>query len=296
LLAREALAAHFAGRDGFTVVGHTANPHGLRRLCQLARPRAALVDLVPLEAASVRALMEINCSYPSVDLIVVDGGAGGGADGGAGAGLLAGAAPAATRGGLTVVADSHGLEAIVRLIRRRASRSPAAGPEVPDPLCLTARERAIVSLMSNGQTTAGIACALRISRHTVDNHKRRIYAKLGVDNQALAISVASALGIAGPPRPGGRWRRPTPVLTAREQDALVHLAQGHTTRQAARVLGIAPKTVENTLARLYRKLGTRNRGETLSVAYRLGLVSTGERAGTLDQPDATARFPLVTGD
>jgi DNA-binding NarL/FixJ family response regulator len=63
-----------------------------------------------------------------------------------------------------------------------------------------------------------------------------------------------------------------PDLTAREQDILGLLARGQTIRQAARTLGIAAKTVENTQARLYRKLGTRNRTETLSVAYRLGLL------------------------
>jgi DNA-binding NarL/FixJ family response regulator len=63
-----------------------------------------------------------------------------------------------------------------------------------------------------------------------------------------------------------------PDLTAREQDILGLLALGQTIRQAARTLGIAAKTVENTQARLYRKLGTRNRAQTLTVAYRLGLL------------------------
>jgi DNA-binding CsgD family transcriptional regulator len=63
-----------------------------------------------------------------------------------------------------------------------------------------------------------------------------------------------------------------PELTAREADILGLLARGQTIRQAARTLGIAAKTVENTQARLYRKLGTRNRAETLAVAYRLGLL------------------------
>jgi DNA-binding NarL/FixJ family response regulator len=66
-----------------------------------------------------------------------------------------------------------------------------------------------------------------------------------------------------------------PDLTAREQDILSLMAGGHTIRQAARALGIAAKTVENTQARLYRKLGTRNRAETLAVGYRLGLLDPG---------------------
>jgi DNA-binding CsgD family transcriptional regulator len=63
-----------------------------------------------------------------------------------------------------------------------------------------------------------------------------------------------------------------PQLTARETDILRSIASGHTIRQTARTLGIAAKTVENTQARLFRKLGARNRTETLAIADRWGLV------------------------
>lgn len=63
-----------------------------------------------------------------------------------------------------------------------------------------------------------------------------------------------------------------PKLTAREFDILGSIARGHTIRQTARMLGIASKTVENTQARLFRKLGVRNRIEALTIADSLGLV------------------------
>lgn len=63
-----------------------------------------------------------------------------------------------------------------------------------------------------------------------------------------------------------------PKLTAREYDILGSIARGHTIRQTARTLGIAVKTVENTQGRLFRKLGVRNRMETLSTADALGLI------------------------
>ena len=50
------------------------------------------------------------------------------------------------------------------------------------------------------------------------------------------------------------------------------IARGHTIRQTARALGIAAKTVENTQARLFRKLGARNRAETLTIARDVGLL------------------------
>ncbi len=63
-----------------------------------------------------------------------------------------------------------------------------------------------------------------------------------------------------------------PELTARERDILVLIARGHTIRQTARALGIAAKTVENTQARLFRKLGARNRMEALMIADESGLI------------------------
>jgi len=47
---------------------------------------------------------------------------------------------------------------------------------------------------------------------------------------------------------------------------------GHSIRQTARALGIAPKTVENVQTRLFRKLGVRNRSGALAVADAFGLL------------------------
>jgi two-component system nitrate/nitrite response regulator NarL len=73
------------------------------------------------------------------------------------------------------------------------------------------------------------------------------------------------------------WAPPTameqPTLTPRENDILGSIASGHTVRQTARALGIATKTVENTQARLFRKLGARNRAETLVIARDVGLLN-----------------------
>jgi DNA-binding NarL/FixJ family response regulator len=63
-----------------------------------------------------------------------------------------------------------------------------------------------------------------------------------------------------------------PVLTSRERDILHSIAQGHTVRLTARALGIAEKTVENIQARLFRKLGARNRPTALAIAHALGLL------------------------
>ena len=67
-----------------------------------------------------------------------------------------------------------------------------------------------------------------------------------------------------------------PALTARESDILRSIAAGHTVRQTARSLGIAEKTVENTQARLFRKLGAHNRAGALAAAHGWGLIEVDE--------------------
>lgn len=75
-----------------------------------------------------------------------------------------------------------------------------------------------------------------------------------------------------------------PELTAREREILSLIARGHTVRQTGRTLGIATKTVENIQARLFRKLGARNRMEALTIADAWGLVERAVLPAGLDRP------------
>ena len=61
-------------------------------------------------------------------------------------------------------------------------------------------------------------------------------------------------------------------LTAREQQVLELLSDGHTMRQIATRLGISPRTVETHVAKVYRKLGVNTRVQAVSRAATLGLV------------------------
>jgi DNA-binding NarL/FixJ family response regulator len=71
----------------------------------------------------------------------------------------------------------------------------------------------------------------------------------------------------------------TPVtVTARERDILLAIDRGQSVKQAARSLGISPKTVENTQRLLFRKLGVRNRAQAVASAYALGLLAYDDSA------------------
>jgi DNA-binding NarL/FixJ family response regulator len=65
--------------------------------------------------------------------------------------------------------------------RRRGTRLP-----------ITAREQEILSLAGRGLAAKQIAGHLGISAKTVESHKSRAYKKLGVPNQAAAVSLVTA--------------------------------------------------------------------------------------------------------
>lgn len=73
------------------------------------------------------------------------------------------------------VADSH-------------SDWPRAALAGSDPL--TAREREVLSLMTNGLANTQIAAALRLGEGTVRNHVSNILSKLGVSDRTKAVLVA----------------------------------------------------------------------------------------------------------
>jgi two-component system nitrate/nitrite response regulator NarL len=63
------------------------------------------------------------------------------------------------------------------------------GPD-HDGLPLTKRERQIVSMVTSGFTSQQIADHLEISRRTVETHRARIMAKLGVNNAAGLVRLS----------------------------------------------------------------------------------------------------------
>ena len=61
-------------------------------------------------------------------------------------------------------------------------------------------------------------------------------------------------------------------ITAREREILELAAEGFTTQQIGRRLGISPRTVEAHIAKLYRKLGVKTRLQAVARAATLGLI------------------------
>ena len=60
---------------------------------------------------------------------------------------------------------------------------------------LTERELEILSLMARGLLSKEIAEKLAVSKHTIDNHRKNILAKLASDNAIEALNTARAAGL-----------------------------------------------------------------------------------------------------
>jgi two-component system, NarL family, nitrate/nitrite response regulator NarL len=409
-LFRDTLSSALSVRPDVTVIGTVAEPDQMSDLCELRRPDAAIFDagqrlheICPPVDKLIQRFPELNVIVSYRDAAEED-------------------LSAACRAGVSsLVPESHGLEAMLTVLRRKRGRH--AGRSSPGEM--TDRELEILVLAGSGHSVPEMAGLLGISPLTVENVKRRIYAKLDVNSGAHAVSRAASLGIldqypappvrhreppnedftvltvvsgqacpafdqvirilmanklpfvllrdrkhvlqapwarqhrgpivtalvdpeaadwaiaeeltvpailvhskplesseladalangatslvladtisdrflsvlrmtaqgylvmdSGPMRPliGAvrvRWDQQAPgagnlpELTARESDILKFGARGFSIRQTARLLGIAPKTVENIQTRLFRKLGVRNRAGAVAVANALGLLPT----------------------
>jgi DNA-binding NarL/FixJ family response regulator len=62
-------------------------------------------------------------------------------------------------------------------------------------------------------------------------------------------------------------------LTSREMEVLRGVAKGHTTKRLAKDAGLAPPSVESHLHNIFRKLNATNRGEAVSTALKMGLIT-----------------------
>ena len=104
----------------------------------------------------------------------------------------------------SVFPRNAGIRAFLRTVRSLPSPSRAAATDnrvvnldERRPL-LSHREIQVLGEIGGGSTTRLVAQAMGISPKTVENHKQRIFAKLGVQNQAHAVAVAMRQGLLQP--------------------------------------------------------------------------------------------------
>jgi DNA-binding NarL/FixJ family response regulator len=195
---------HFGPARGVEVVAEVDRGADLADLCRRERPDVVLADpelkdgalqdhLGEAVATGTRVLVVADEHSPEQLTAILETGASGY--------LLADCSPDELVQGLVAVANGDVLldpkVAATILTQWRRLRASEAGPG-NGRTALTRRERELLSEMAEGHATKTIARRLGISVKTVENHKIRIFDKLGVRTQAQAISVAISHGLAVP--------------------------------------------------------------------------------------------------
>ena len=116
---------------------------------------------------------------------------------------------------------------------------------------LTAREQAVLRLISMGMDCQAVALHLAISPLTARKHRSNILAKTGLKS---AVQLAT-FAVEWEFHPSRRRLALAPPLTRREREIAEYIAAGQTSKQIAKNLGISDLTVRKHRENLYRKLG-----------------------------------------
>lgn len=269
----EALANWLVSTQGYVVAGVTETGAEILRLCAQSRPNVVMLEVEPAGPDT----------QPTLDRL----------RDGAGGPFLVGLYDTVDTAPLRLhhfqvhrlVSLHAGLSALQAALRDAA---PSAAAES---VSLTARELEVLTMICAGCSAVQVGHALGISVHTVVNHKRRIFSKLGVQSRAQAAAEVTRLGLVdwdsfrAASLLAVAYPRTRPIaLTRRERDILGSIACGHSVRQTAQALGIAIKTVQSEQRQLFSRLGATNRAEALILARGFGLIEDiGQEAARLDR-------------
>lgn len=190
---RDGIVMVLEQEPGIDVVGAVEDRRELLGLCAQRRPDVAIIELDSPSRDPWHTVASIRRRHRSLTVV----GTSNRPDGV----LQLRARQAGVR---TIVSREHGIDALVDAVRlgtstavvvplrhtdqRRACRSSS----------LTRREIEVLALIGAGCTTREVSRRLDISAKTVENHKQRIFGKLGVQNQAHAVAVGMRSGLLEP--------------------------------------------------------------------------------------------------
>ncbi|MDQ1443773.1 MAG: hypothetical protein QOI20_237 [Acidimicrobiaceae bacterium] len=201
-LYREGLAQLLDGQSDITVVGAVCGRAETVTVCHDADPDVLVIEVVGdgeagTDVSSIaRMVAAVRRRRPSVRVVAV-------CDDEAARALSDAEVEGAGLSG--VIGRGDGVRGVLRAIRRAvstpvavvlaSSETSSGGRE--EKAVLTRREVDVLRLIGRGFTTRDMAGALAISPKTIENHKQRMFAKLGVQNQAHAVGLALRTGLLG---------------------------------------------------------------------------------------------------
>lgn len=96
------------------------------------------------------------------------------------------------------VVSYTGRETFAALVTAVLADPPEPESSRPDAARLTSRELQVIRCIAEGLSTTSIAQHLGIAPKSVDNHRQRIFTKLGVHSASQAAGAARRRGLLGP--------------------------------------------------------------------------------------------------
>ena len=187
--------------DGIDVVGEASNGREALELVEMHRPGIVLMDIDMPELNGLEATARIVSRFPSVRVIILS------VHGteehvlqalraGAAGYLLKNISPAeldqairSVNEGNNHITDSVAKHVVARLVE---------GAKVGSPDRLTLRQREVLQLVAEGNTSKEIATKLGISAKTAESHRAEIMQTLGIHDTAGLVRYAIRLGIVSP--------------------------------------------------------------------------------------------------
>ena len=189
-LLREGLALILDPEPEITLVGTVVGGEALFALCEKTMPSVVLFEIDVPEWDPCRLAYRLQQAWPSMSFL----------------GLYRRDGEAAARARRCGLRRLVSLQADASELVGELTTSATPGPPIIRPLAttapaarqLTAREIQVLQFIGAGCTSRQIGDHMRVSHKTVENHKQRIFGKLGVQNQAHAVSVAFRKGYLRP--------------------------------------------------------------------------------------------------